>query len=98
MVKKSSEGGHGGALSYDGLVQHPLYERGQNKSRDVRVYESGQITHQALNKERGRSSSKDQKRTGVEEVRLAGLAVVGLNKIESLEDARALLLRRCRPV
>jgi hypothetical protein len=41
MVKKSSEGGHGGALSYDGLVQHPLYERGQIKSRDVRVYESG---------------------------------------------------------
>ena len=51
-----------------------------------------------LNKEWSRSSSKDQKRTGVEEVRVAGLAVVGLNKIESLEDARALLLRRCRPV
>ena len=98
-MNKSSEVGHGGALSYDGLVQHPLYERGQNKSRDVRVYERCPITHQALNKEWGRSSSKDfRKRTGVEEVRLAGLAVVGLNKIESLEDARALLLRRRRPV
>ena len=98
IVNKSSEVGHGGELSYDGLVQHPLYERGQIKSRDVRVYEGGPITHQTLNKEWGRSSSKEQKRTGVEEVRVAGLAVVGLNKIESLKDARALLLRRCRPV
>ena len=50
MGEKSSGVGHGGALGYDGLVQHPLYERGQIKSRDVRVYESGPITHQALNK------------------------------------------------
>ena len=98
--KKSSEVGHGGVLGQDGLVQHPLYGRGQIKSRDVRVYEGGPINHlsQSFLIRGYRSSSKDRKRTGVEKVRQAGLAVAGLNEVEPLEDARALLLRRRRPV